>query len=509
MELEVPKYDLKHTRSIVGYGNFSYTKQKENENSMVDISIVEQKFKLWNYIAEKELITKGTKLERLKTLSLLKDKTIMAYAYFKFDNKPFKLRWTQDCLLSDNHDRILYAAANQTGKSLTLDADAAIEFLRDHGKNWVGILVSSSLPQSQYQMDRIKLLLKSAKISYKEEETVDTKTGKKDNATQLSYTFYDPDGKTPLYTNFLICCPHTSSALGYPADDIWLDEFDFWENIDQKHFVYQIIIPRTFETGGKIKIFSNPNGKDRMLYELWNQKDEQGNYVWHRYNFNYWDKPGANQKEFDKLKTGMTRQQVDSTLLAVFSQSAGAFLSYEEIKNQLDSELCQKGDQAGYGRETAWFLDVGSVHDQSSLTGGYISENKEQPELPIINGFYIHKYPVGYPLARVVGILPKEKDGWEDEAEDNPSVKSVLEEYSEEEGEEKFLPLFGCDVTGNSGIIPLFNTVGIEPVDITFSGPKKWRMYQRYQAYSQQRYFCDALHQERSFCDIPLTKVFL
>lgn len=504
--LQVPKYEQMHSRPVIGHGNFSRTIQKSDTHCMVDKLLVERKFKLWDEVLEGDYLTdngfhinsdneriieNADKYKRyLQSIVLLGDKAIFAYHHFRFDNKPFKLRWYQDIMLSDDHKRILFASSNQIGKSLALDADAAIEFMRDHGKEWVGILVSKSLGQSRYQMDRIKQLLKSSNVTYRIEDTAESKTGKQDGAFTISYTFYDEAGKIPLYTNLLICSPPTGSALGYPADGLWLDEFDFWINIDQNWFIQQVAIPRTIETDGFIKVFSNPDGRDKELYVLWLQKelDDDNEYTWHRYNFNYWDKPGATQKGFNKLAGNMNRSQVDSTMLAVFSQSAGAFFSTIEIEDTLDPELCDKGDQAGMGKITAWMLDVGSVHDQSCLIGVYTKRNEKVPDSPLVDAFWIHKYPVGYPLARVVGVESgiDTDDGWADYAEDNPPVKEVLEEYTVIPGE---LPFFACDVTGNSGIAPLFHAVGIEPREIVFTGKDKWGWYQRYQTYVQQRWF--------------------
>ena len=332
---------------------------------------------------------------------MLRDKTIAAYHHFRFNGLPMELRYYQDVLLSDSGKRILMVSSNQLGKSLTLDTDAATNFIMDHGKEYVGILVSKSLPQSQYQMSRIKQLLRSADIDVSVEETDDTKTGKKDNSFEITYTFYDERQK-PKYTNHLICCPPTGSALGYPANDMWLDEFDFWENIDHDHFIKQVAIPRTFDTNGNLKVFTNPNGK-LAAWNLWCAVDKNGVPVWHRYAFNYWDSPGASQQGFDSRSVGMTKAQIDSTLLAQFSSAGGAVFSSEEIADMFDSELSQKGDVAGVGRETAWFLDVGSVHDQSVLVGGFVEPNPLNPDIPLIKAFYVHKYPVGFPLGRVVG----------------------------------------------------------------------------------------------------------
>ncbi len=405
------------------------------------------------------------------------------------------------CLLVDNEDHTyLTNECIVTHNSLALDVDAATNFCIDHEKEWVGILVSKSLPQSSYQMDRIKHLLRTSNISYKEENTPETKTGKKDNTFQLTYTFYNDDG-TPKYTNRLICCPPTGSALGYPADVMWLDEFDFWENVNQRQFIKQTAIPRTFETKGAIKIFTNPNGRDRELYHLWNEKYEvgkkKGQRVWHCYQFNYWDTPGANQDDFDENSAGMSPFELDSTLLARFGRTTGQLFSMEEIRDQYDDELSQKGDSAGYDRETAWFLDVAAINDQASLIGGYLEPNPDNENIPIIKAFWIHKYPVGYPLARVIGVdnAIKSDDGWEDYVEDNAPVKEILADYAEKDLDEQgkviksYQPLFGFDITGNQGMLPLIQSVDIEAVDVTFSGPWKWKMYQRYLYYTQMRLF--------------------
>ena len=490
MDLIIPKYDLNHSRSIMGHGNFSYN--ADSGTGMVDTTIVDQKFALWDYVMKNNLLSSKDDLTRARAISLLKDKTIYMYAFMKLNGSPVKARWTQDVVLSDVHDRVLFCAANQhLGKSTTMDFDASTEFLKNHNKRWVGLLVSGSLPQSQERMRNIKLLLDSmSNIDYKMKDIEIDQKGQS-NATQLSIFFYDEKTKKPLYSNFLICCPHTSAALGYPADYILLDEVDFWEDVKggQIHFFNQVLDPRTFFTKGKIKGYSNPNGKERMMWFLWNQVDDEGNPFWHRYHFNYWDKTEPTQKEFNRSCIGKTKNEIESTLLAKYTTTEGSFLSTEEIEDILDDDLVQKGDQAGYGKECAFFLDVGSVHDQSALVGVFLTENKEVPEIPLINAFYIHKYPVGYPLARVVGIKEVDvEDGWHDYVEENPSVKEVLDEYAEEIDGTKYQPLFGFDATGNAGMIPLFQVADVDAVDVIFSGKKKWHMYQRVQYYVQQRF---------------------
>ena len=214
MDFEIPQYNLDHTRPIVGYGNFTRKYQGDDATSMVDPNIVKKKFAMLNEAIKRgyyEVDYKGPRINQLRAIRLLKDKAIRSYYNFKFNRMPFMLRFYQDILLSDNHDRILFASSNQIGKSLALDADAAIDFSTDHGHEWVGILVSKSLPQSKYQMRRIKQLLKSGNVDYREESTIDKKTGKESYDTRI-FTDYD-DLFAGLVWTFRYSQPKTRGSL--------------------------------------------------------------------------------------------------------------------------------------------------------------------------------------------------------------------------------------------------------------------------------------------------------
>ena len=501
MNLDLPTYNLDHSRPILGYGNFTY-KIENSKEFMVDVIIADKKRALWDHVIQNNLLTSDDKIVRAKAQALLRDKTIFLYNFAKLNGKPVKTRWTQDIVLSDPSKRVLFCACNQfLGKSTTLDFDAGTEFLIDRGKRWVGLLVSGSLGQSQERMENIKLLLDSMNIIYKE-TNIDVDAKGKSNATQLSYYFIDPVTKKPLYSNLLICCPHTSSALGYPADDIYLDEVDFWEDVrgGQIHFFNQVLTARTYWTRGRIKGYSNPNGKERMMFYLWLQKNKLGLPHWHRYHFNYWDSTGPTQDEFDDACIGKTKNEIESTLLAAFTTTEGSFFGSEEIADMRCPELAQKGDSAGYGKECSFFLDIGYVHDQSCLIGAYLEPNPEVPDIPLVKEFLIHKYPVGYPIARVIGVdaAIEADDGWEDSVEDNPPVKEVLAEYPDVVAGVNYQPLFGFDATAQKGLLPLFIAAGIEAVDIVFTGKLKWHMAQRLQYYVQQRFIKRAKERDQN-----------
>lgn len=477
IDLTIPQYDLDFSKPI--------------EGKDVDKTIIEKKLQLWKQVLDLGLLTTGDTVTKARAFLLLEDPAIRAYANFRLNDKPVELYFYQDVLLNDKGKRILFIAANQMGKSQALDFDAALKFSTDHKKGWVGVLVSKSRDQSEYQMMRIKELLNSSNISYKEESTEETKTGKKDSGRTISFTFYDAKTGKPKYTNLLICCPPSGSALGYPCDEMWLDEFDYWENVDHRWFIKRVAIPRTFHTDGRISIYTNPNGAEGYAFSLWNETDDDGNPLWHRYRFNYWDMPDASEEGFKKRSAGMSVFEKQSTLLAEFGESIGAFFSRKEIDDSLDPEL---NDKTGYGNVyPVFFLDVGAKHDQSVLVGGFKQDNPNNPHLSLIKSFFIHKYPVGYPISRVVGAqnLVNPDDGWEDYANSNPSVKQILDDYAytPDWSNEPIQPLFGCDVTGNSGIVPLFESVGVRAVDVTFSGPNKWKLYQRYKYLMEQRLF--------------------
>jgi len=167
-------------------------------------------------------------------------------------------------------------------------------------------------------------------------------------------------------------------------------------------------------------------------------------------------------------------------LLAVRSISDRNYFTTDEIHKSYDPNL---NESSILGKQPFCFLDVGAKHDKSVFVAGYIEpdDTKTYPDgRPFIHLYVpiIHSYPVGYPLSRVVGAPADDDDGWQYEK----SVKEHLEELSVN----GIQPVFGVDVTGNSGITPLFNGVGISPIDVTFSGPVKSGMYQRFKYYMEK-----------------------
>ena len=419
----------------------------------------------------------SNKRDNIEYGSFLLDPTTFAYLHQRVDNKPLKYYPYQDLIANDPHRFKFFRAANQIGKSLLLDSRAAKDLIWDHGYGHNRGLVSRSLPLSGHQMRRIKSLLRTMpEISWKDIK------GESDSMSVISVDIKEDivddkgiaTGKQRIkYTNYLICAPCTEGLLSYDFHELDLDEFEFWD-VDHQYFFNQIAKPRTYHTKGNITIFSNPNGANHYGAELEAQVLRNGNKKWHLYVFNYLDCPGNTEEDLESEKIGLNRAQVESTLMAIRSLSDRNYFTSDEIANSHDAKV-REIDMIG--KQSFWFLDVGAKKDQSVLCGGYTEPDEHNELLKHIYIPIIVPYPVGYPLSRVVGSNTAGDDGWHYVK----SVKEHLAEYAIKDNEGKIvsLPPFGVDVTGNSGISPLFETVGIYPTDVTFSGPVKSGMYQR------------------------------
>ena len=400
---------------------------------------------------------------------ILADITMFSYAFFKINNKPVKLYPYQDLILNDKHKYKIFRSARQLGKSLALDIKAAYNLLLNHGHAHNECIISKSLPQATFQMKRVKGLLNSMdKINWREDR------GDSESMSVLSIDVKNEKGKV-MYTNMLVVAPCTEGALGYDFHEVNLDETEYWD-IDLRYFWNNIIEPTTYATDGCITSFSNPNGNDTYIAEL-ERLHVNDKRKYHVYVFSFLDRPGATQEKFDNIAADKTRQEIESQLLAIRSMSDTNFFTPEEIEKSIDKNVKETGM---VGRQPYFFLDVGAKHDQSVLCGGYfIDEDYNGKTIRTIYVPIIKCYPVGYPVSLVVAG-PESTD-----ANEWPYHKSV-KEYLREFPKDGVQPLFGCDVTGNSGISPLFREMGINPIDITMSHKTKSAMYQNYKYFMER-----------------------
>ena len=432
------------------------------DRNSISMTEYEAKFKAaddWLNSSERDEFTYG---------KLLMDPTTFSYLHFRINEHPLKLYPYQDMILNDKYKRKIFRAARQIGKSMALDVKAGFNLLADHGHAHNECIISISLDQAKFQMNRVKdLLIKMKEINFNEVK------GKFDSIHIASVDVMDEDGK-PKYTNMLVVTPCTEGSLGYDFHEVNLDEFEYWTDLDIRHFYHAIIEPTTYATDGAINIYSNPNGQDSFVAEL-EELILNGNKIWHTYVFNYLDKPGNTQEKLNIYKVGKTRQETESQLMAIRSISDRNYFTSEEIEKSYSPTVTLRNDV-----QIFMFLDVGAKHDQSVLSIGYIDFPDGEDALPHLYVPIIQVYPVGYPLSRVVGASNPEQDsdGWHYE-------KSVKDYYKEFEAE-NIVPVMGVDVTGNSGIVPLMESSGLYPEDVTFSGPQKSGFYQRFKYFMEK-----------------------
>jgi len=457
---------------MLGYDYSKIDFNKPVDRSVIDMKIYNRKFEL----ADKAFNNPNTHPKVLQ--ALLKDKTIRIYFKFKINNKRVKLYPFQDLIINDPHRFKYFRAANQIGKSEYIDCDCGDDLTLDHGFGHNAAVCSISLKQATFQMLRIKDRLRSASLFDWQEEKGDI-----DNMGMLSFNVRDnkekgEDGQFKIkYVNRLIITPAGEGILGFDLHKIYPDEFEFWKDIDLNWFVNQLAEPRTFatyaDTGiGNLCFTTNPNGANNYGAELETLHLPSGEMKYHTYVFNHLDRPGNTEKSLEIAKVGKTRAQIESTLLAIRSLSSKNYFTDDEIDR---SEWKEENPLVRMvGKQPFFFLDVGAKHDQSALIGGYIEFPMGEEEMPHVYIPIMHVYPVGYPITRAVGSYSKKHrtDGWHYEK----SVKEYLKEWRVDGIE----PTFGVDVTGNSGISPLFESVDIFPEDVTMSGPCKSGMYQQF-----------------------------
>jgi len=299
-------------------------------------NITAKKFAQWDKIVGDDVLATGTPEEQSKVYELLEDYTIYAYAFLKDprnSNNPLKLYAYQDLIINDKSKRIVFAAANQIGKSICLCVKALIFALNNPGTTT--LMTSRTETQSKDLIRQIKSFLRNSSLS-SETDIGETETKTELYIRHFKYqTVYDIDldktfeKKVYLKESRIICTPATEAALGYAVDLALEDELGFYDN--GEYFHNQILQPRTYTTKGQIIIFSNPNGQQGILWAVWNDK------FYHRYKFNFLDCPTNTQDEFDRLCESLTREQIDSTLLAIFTSPEGGFLTLDERKNMQES----------------------------------------------------------------------------------------------------------------------------------------------------------------------------
>ena len=357
------------------------------------------KFDSWDKVLKNQILEKGTPEEKAKVYRMLEDPTIYAYAFFKDPRNAaqrFKLYPYQDLIINDKHKRVMFAAANQIGKSITLCIKALTFALTNPGKTV--LMTSKGFKQSQDLVRQIKGFLRNSRLEYIY-DIGDTETKTELYFKHFEYVErYDKElgetvtEKRELPQSRIICTPATEAALGYPVDLALPDELAFYDN--GEHFYFQILQPRTYTTKGQIMAFSNPNGQQGVYWSLWNDDN------FHKYRFNFLDCPTNTQKEFDMISKGLTREVIDSTLLAIFTSPEGGFLTLEERRDMQESRSSML--PSVITQPVYIFFDWAKSRDRTvRIIGVPILKNKDDWAAEVYV-YEMKEYPSGTPYTEII-----------------------------------------------------------------------------------------------------------
>lgn len=381
---------------------------------------------------------------------ILDDTTIFTYLFLRYENKPIKLRYYQDAIVSDKHRFKDLECANQTGKSFALCVESVVAVLKDHGKNWTVLLASATKGLNLNNLMMIKNILRGSEVDF---------IADKDN-DNIVLIRHDSGFESR------IICTVRGSGIAYAANNVLLDEFEFWPEESDKTLMYyhdQLFLQRTNFTKGSIGIYSNPNGKNFVSEKLHKRK---GASRYHVYNINFLDVPGNTREEWEESKHDLHPIIFASTRAAMRVEAEGSALNIKDIESTYSDELQRMGADALHERDNlAFFADLGFVYDQTVLTGGYsVIEFNEitKREEPIF--YFVPKcYPVQYPLEQLWGF----EDGSED------AIPKVVTKYSR-------YPYFELDLTGKEGNDVLAQKAGLTCKGVKMSGQWKMEHYDRF-----------------------------
>lgn len=425
------------------------------------------KFKKWDRIVELNLLEDGTVEQQEVAYSLLRDPTIYAYAFLKDPTKPLKplsMHCYQDIIINDESLRVCFAAANQIGKSMALCIKALVFALHNPGKTV--LMVSKTLPQAKDLLRQIKQFLTNAVLDYKYD------VGDSETKTEIyfkHYEFYEEYDKNldkmftksrELPQSRIICVPATEAALGYAVDLALVDELAFYE--DGEYFYKQILQPRTYFTKGQIIVFSNPNGQIGIFFEIWNDK----HFV--HYRFNFLDCPTNTQAEFDIISSTLTREQIDSTLLAIFTDPEGGFLTLKE-RNDMQEER-ESMIPTVITQPVFIFYDWAKTNDRTVRITGVPMRKNETDWADEVYVYEMKEYPQGTDYTEIIDV----------------DLKNLVKDLGPQN-----IAMVGWDNTGvGRGLedfVKRVQQLGIQAMPVEFSLENKSRIYTLFKLLAEGR----------------------
>lgn len=425
----------------------------------------EGKFRSWDSLVGTDDV--GT-IDDDKVWAMLNDPTVYAYSFFRDPRnlgKAFKLYPYQDMIINDTHDRIVFTAANQIGKSITLCLKAIFFALQNPGKTV--LMVSRTFPQAKDLLRQIRNFLNNSTLDYKFD------IGDSETKTEIYFRHfeevesYDKSLDKTVTTmeelpqSRIICVPATEAALGYAVDLALVDELAFYD--DSEHFFNQILLPRLYTTKGQVIVFSNPNGQQGIFFGLWNNDD------WHQYRFNFLDCPTNTQDEFDRYSRSLTREQIDSTLLAIFTNPEGGFLTLAERSDMQVKDMANMLPAVNT-RPIYIFFDWAKSMDRTVRMIGVPVHSSDDDWADRVKVLEMKEYPQDTPYTQII----------------DEDLKGLIMSVGPQN-----IAMVGWDNTGvGRGLedfVKRVEQLGISAMPVEFSLENKSRIYTLFKLLAEQR----------------------
>jgi|TARA_Y100000310_G_scaffold103241_1_gene101505 hypothetical protein len=446
--------ELKRLKQNIDYNNIVTGKD-------LDYETYEKKFEMWDYVVDNNLLAQNDP----NAVELLKDPTIYFYAFFQDDDgNPWKSTCYQDAIHNCEYDfdpmnpnrYLLFKASNQIGKSADLCLSAIFHSVTFFEENVNVVMVSRSLPQSQFLLAQIRHRLNNSSFAKTWREDV----GETANTTILTFQ-KTIEGRTVV--NRIICAPCGEGLLGYPVHYLYMDEADFYD--DGKTFFWKVAFPRTNKTKGKIILYSNPDPErsrqSSLLWELWT-----GDLFKRKFSFNFLDAPWNTKEEFEQVRKSSPGYIFASTHVGEFPPDGGGFFT----KNEIDSMLVKdwRNEMPIVDRPIYIGLDLAKVKDNTVLVLGTIHENKDDPKYQDLHVRHMIKFPSKTDYETVIDKL-----------------KHIVDYYTQNY---YGVARVGFDATGvGKAIEEMIARRGIKATPVIFSLQSKSRMYGNFKMLAEQR----------------------
>jgi len=373
------------------------------------------KFKLWDYVVANNLLESSDVKVRKACARILDDLTIFSYAFFIDDEgNPLRLTAYQDAIAVaalrhdftyDNPFRyILFKSANQIGKS-TLLIMLAIKICMNFNNRNV-VMISKSLPQSQFLLSQLRFLLNNSKFGESWKEDV----GETANTTNL--TFERKEGGR-VFVSRIICAPAGEGTLGYPIHHLFPDEIDFYEN--GKNLFWKVLFARVKKTKGQIIGFSNPNPDivraESLLAQLWH-----GDLFKRKFHFWFLDAPWNTREEYEIDKRNSTSYIFRSTHDGEFPDDlSGAFFKRSEVEDMLKRDWVNSLPLVNKPVYIA--ADTAKMRDQFVIGVGTAEEPiMKSDKYRDLHVRYVEPLPIGTPYEDCANRMKEIKKFYEDNA---------------------------------------------------------------------------------------------